>query len=70
MWSLVCLSHSAQEHIKMRSDVQSFLIRFSKKFWPMYQKKEKKFLQETSPHLSHLLNVVMAHRNYFRQNYL
>ena len=29
----------------------------------MYQKKEKKFLQKMSPHLSQL-NVAMAHRNY------
>ena len=31
----------------------------------MYQKKEKKILQNMSPHLSQL-NVAMAHRNYFR----
>ena len=35
----------------------------------MYQKKEKKFLQKMSSHLSQI-NVVMAHRNYFRQDYL
>ena len=35
----------------------------------MYQKKEKKFLQKMSPHLSQL-KAVMAHRNYVRQNYL
>ena len=33
----------------------------------MYQKKENNFLQNLSPHLLQL-NVVMAHRNYFRQN--
>ena len=33
----------------------------------MYQKKERKFLQQMSPHLSQL-NVAMAHRNYFRRN--
>ena len=44
-------------------------IRFSKKFWIMYQKKEKNILQTLSPHLSQL-NVAMAHRNYFRQNNL
>ena len=33
----------------------------------MYHKKEKKFLQKTSPHLSQL-NVAMAHMNDFRQN--
>ena len=32
----------------------------------MYQKKEKYILQKLSPHLPQL-NVVMAHRNYFRQ---
>ena len=35
----------------------------------MYQKKENNFLQKMSPHLLQL-NVVMAHRNYFRQNSL
>ena len=35
----------------------------------MYQKKVKIFLQKLSPHLSQF-NIVMAHRNYFRQNYL
>ena len=35
----------------------------------MYQKKEKKFLQKMSPHLSQL-NVAMAHRNYLRRNNL
>ena len=35
----------------------------------MYQKKEKKFLQKMSPHLSQL-NVALAHRNYFRRNNL
>ena len=35
----------------------------------MYQKKEKKFLQKMSLHLSQL-NVVMAHRNYFRRKNL
>ena len=35
----------------------------------MYQKKEKKFLQKLSPHLSEL-NVAMAHRNCFRRNNL
>ena len=35
----------------------------------MYRKKENKFLQNMSPHLSHL-KVVMAHRNYFRRNNL
>ena len=35
----------------------------------MFQKKEKKFLQKMSPHLSQL-NVAMAHMNYFRQNNL
>ena len=35
----------------------------------MYQKKETNFLQKLSPHLSQL-NVVMAHRNYFRRNNL
>ena len=35
----------------------------------MYQKKEKNFLQKMSPHLSQL-NVVIAHRNYIRQNNL
>ena len=35
----------------------------------MYQKKEKNSLQEMSPHLLQL-NVVMAHRNYFRRNNL
>ena len=44
-------------------------IRFSLKFWIIYQKKEKNFLQKISPHLSQL-NVAMAHRNYFRQNNL
>ena len=33
----------------------------------MYRKTENIFLQKMSPHLSQL-NVVMAHRNYFRQN--
>ena len=32
----------------------SWLYRFSKKFWIMYQKKEKNFLQKMSPHLSQL----------------
>ena len=35
----------------------------------MYQKKENNFLQKMNHHLSQL-NVVMAHRNYFRPNYL
>ena len=35
----------------------------------MYQKKENFFLQKMSLHLSQL-NVVMAHRNYFRRNNL
>ena len=39
------------------------------KFWIIYQKKEKNFLQKMSPHLSEL-NVAMAHRNYFRWNNL
>ena len=34
----------------------------------MYQKKEKKFLQKMSPHLSEL--NVLAQRNYFRRNNL
>ena len=33
----------------------------------MYEKKEKKILQEMSPYLSQL-NVVMAHRIYYRRN--
>ena len=33
----------------------------------LYQKKEKHFLQEMSPHLSQL-NVAMAHRSYFTKN--
>ena len=35
----------------------------------MYQQKEKNILQKMSPHLSQL-NVVAAHRNYFRRNNL
>ena len=35
----------------------------------MYQKKEKNILQKNEPHFSQL-NVVMAHRNYFRRKNL
>ena len=35
----------------------------------MYQKKDKNILQKMSPYLLQL-NVAMAHRNYFRRNYL
>ena len=40
----------------------------NKKIWIVYQEKEK-FSAKMSPHLSQL-NVVMAHRNYFRRNNL
>ena len=35
----------------------------------MYQKKENNFLQKMTPHLLQL-NIVMAHKNYFRRNNL
>ena len=44
------LTHSALEHIKMRSDTISLDYKKSELY--MYQKKEKKFMQKFSPYLS------------------
>ena len=74
IWKIKNLTHWALDHIKMWSDT-IILDSVFKKFWIMYQKKKKNFLQKMNPHLSQL-NVAMAHIfhfilfHYFRRNHL